>query len=118
MNSGRIEQLGTPHELYERPANEFTARFMGEINIVLPGSSLIGSLKAPADRKWGFRPESARLVDEGVSATVRQATYLGSKTELRVALPTGEELKIWTHERLTTGDNLHFAVETDRLIPL
>jgi len=55
MNQGRIEQIGTPSEIYEHPVNEFTARFMGEINVVNAGDPLAVQLQAPAGRKVGFR---------------------------------------------------------------
>jgi len=96
MNRGRIEQIGTPRELYERPANEFTARFMGEINVVAPDSPLAVLLDGPPSRKLGFRPESILLANDGIAAVVKHATYLGSKTELQVETLTGETLKLWT----------------------
>src|SRR5271156_5615317 len=61
MNQGRIEQIGTPSEIYEHPVNEFTARFMGEINIISADGPLAKALGAPPNRKIGFRPESAML---------------------------------------------------------
>jgi ABC-type Fe3+/spermidine/putrescine transport system ATPase subunit len=103
MNRGRIEQLGAPREIYERPANEFTARFMGEINILAPESPLAAALHAPAGRKVAFRPESAELGGEGVTATVKLATYLGSKTELLVNA-SGETLKLWTSTSVAPGE--------------
>src|SRR5271170_3726745 len=71
MNHGRIEQIGTPTEIYRQPVNEFTARFMGEINLVAPESPLVAALQGPAKRKVGFRPESARLGADGIAATVK-----------------------------------------------
>jgi ABC-type Fe3+/spermidine/putrescine transport system ATPase subunit len=59
MNRGRIEQIGTPREVYERPATEFVARFMGETNWLAPGSPLAAQLHAPPDRPACFRPEAA-----------------------------------------------------------
>ena len=49
MNRGRIEQMGIPREIYEHPANEFTARFMGEINIVAADSPLARALNGPSE---------------------------------------------------------------------
>jgi iron(III) transport system ATP-binding protein len=118
MNQGRIEQIGTPHELYEHPANEFTARFMGEINVLTPGSPLIGMLHGPPKRKLGFRPESARLTGDGIAAVVKHSTYLGSKTELLVEIATGEPLKLWTSSIVPVGEILHFQVPTEKLILL
>jgi iron(III) transport system ATP-binding protein len=116
MNRGRIEQIGTPRELYEHPANAFTARFMGEINVVAPDSPLAALLKGPPNRKLGFRPESARLGSDGIPAVVKHATYLGSKTELLVETATGEQLKLWTNLPVLPGEAIHFLVAPEKLI--
>ena len=118
MNQGRIEQTGTPIELYERPANEFTARFMGEINIVAVGSPLAALLQGPPNRKIAFRPEAAQLADNGIAAIVKRATYLGSKTELVVETTTGNALKLWTRDKVSSGTFIHFQVATESLILL
>jgi len=116
MNRGKIEQIGTPREIYEQPANEFTARFMGEINIVAAESPLAAALAAPAQRKVGFRPESAQLGSEGIAATVQHATFLGSKTELLVETATGETLKLWTTAPVAPGETVRFSVPVEMLI--
>jgi len=118
MNRGRIEQMGTPREIYEKPVNEFTARFMGELNVVVAGSPLAVALQGPVNRKMAFRPESARLGSEGVAATVKHATYLGSKTELVVGTATGEALKLWTSTAVATGETVRFSVPPEKLILL
>ncbi len=117
MNRGRIEQLGAPREIYERPANEFTARFMGEINVLDVGSPLAAALNTPTDRKVAFRPESARIGSEGVIATVKHATYLGSKTELLVEA-SGETVKLWTSMPVQPGETVKFSVPTEKVIEL
>ena len=118
MNQGRIEQTGTPHELYEHPVNEFTARFMGEINVVAPNSPLAGQLGGPSNRKVGFRPESAQLGGDGIAVVVKRVTYLGSKTELLVESATGEILKLWTNLPAAPGETLRFGVARHKLILL
>jgi ABC-type sulfate/molybdate transport systems ATPase subunit len=50
MNRGKIEQIGTPREVYERPASEFVARFMGETNWLAPGSPLAAQFQVPPGR--------------------------------------------------------------------
>ena len=79
MNQGKIEQVGPPAEVYEHPATEFVARFMGAINILAAGSALAAILGAPTDRKIGFRPESATLAADGIAAIVKHSTYLGAR---------------------------------------
>ena len=116
MNRGRIEQVGTPREIYEKPASEFTARFMGEINMVEPESPLAARLGGLSGRKLGFRPESAQLTSDGIAATVKQSTYLGSKTELVVETASGETLKLWTREAVASGATVRFQIAPERLI--
>jgi ABC-type Fe3+/spermidine/putrescine transport system ATPase subunit len=118
MNRGHIEQVGTPREVYEQPANEFTARFMGEINVLEAGSALAAKLGGETKRKLAFRPESAQLGSEGVAAAVKSATYLGSKTELVVETETGESLKLWVRDAMLAGQSLRFQVPATRLISL
>jgi ABC-type Fe3+/spermidine/putrescine transport system ATPase subunit len=116
MNRGRIEQVGTPREIYERPVNEFTARFMGEINVLEPDSPLLAQLGSTPGRSCAFRPESAQLTSDGIAATVKSSTYLGSKTELVVETATGEALKLWTHSTVPEGESIRFRVDPANLM--
>jgi iron(III) transport system ATP-binding protein len=118
MNRGKIEQVGTPREIYEKPANEFTARFMGELNVVAAESPLAAALHGPAQRRIAFRPEAAQLGSDGIAATVKQSTYLGSKTELQVETATGETLKLWTAAPVAAGETVRFSVPAEKLIVL
>jgi sn-glycerol 3-phosphate transport system ATP-binding protein len=74
LRDGRIEQDGTPEELYNRPASAFTARFIGTppMNVLsLPGH-------APAGQLLGVRPEDIRIGSHGIDATVESIEYLGA----------------------------------------
>jgi sn-glycerol 3-phosphate transport system ATP-binding protein len=74
LRDGRIEQDGTPEDLYNRPATAFTARFVGTppMNVVsLPGHTKAGQL-------LGVRPEDIRIGAEGVDAVVESVEYLGA----------------------------------------
>ena len=101
FNKGRIEQLGEPIELYNRPANEFVAGFLGAPRINLidrpgaeatePHSMLWQALAAQAPgaaRRAGLRPEhlSVNVNGQGVPASVELAEHLGdvSIVHLRV----------------------------------
>jgi sn-glycerol 3-phosphate transport system ATP-binding protein len=57
MNAGRMEQFGTPEEVYNRPASTFVASFIGSP----PMNLLRQAPGAPADRILGIRPEHLRL---------------------------------------------------------
>ena len=74
LRDGRIEQDGTPEELYNRPASAFTARFVGTppMNVVsLPGHTKAGQL-------LGVRPEDIRIGGDGLEAIVEGVEYLGA----------------------------------------
>jgi sn-glycerol 3-phosphate transport system ATP-binding protein len=103
MREGRIEQEGSPEELYARPATLFAARFIGTpaMNLVAledgaDGAVIRGSREAVlrgrgAGRTLGVRPEHIRLVDSGgIGGEVRSAEYHGADTvvEVRVGQET------------------------------
>ena len=78
LRDGRIEQDGTPEDLYNRPATTFTARFVGTppMNVVsLPGHAKAGQL-------LGVRPEDIRIgadgTHAGLAAAVESVEYLGA----------------------------------------
>ncbi len=75
FNQGKIEQIGTPHELYEKPATEFVARFVGTANVFTAAQSqnLFG-----VNKKTMIRPEQIELGATGQEATVMESIYLGS----------------------------------------
>jgi putative spermidine/putrescine transport system ATP-binding protein len=68
MNDGRIEQIGAPHEVYNKPRTEFVARFMGGNNVI----SIDGE-------HYGVRADRLRFEDgpKSLSATVRDVEYQG-----------------------------------------
>ena len=114
MRDGRIEQIGTAQELYDRPANAFVAGFVGESNLLagtikaaangtaeieLPGLGL--ALQAPAaegitataEARLLLRPEHLRINGDGrLKARVVERVYLGELLALRLTLATGEQL--------------------------
>jgi putative spermidine/putrescine transport system ATP-binding protein len=79
FNQGKIEQIGTPHELYEKPATEFVARFVGTANIFTAAQSL--NLFG-VNKKSMIRPEQIKVGASGSEATVVEAIYLGSSIRL------------------------------------
>src|SRR5262245_10843228 len=69
MRDGRLEQLATPADLYDRPANAFVARFIGSPPMNLLPAAALG-VAAPPESIVGIRPHDALLGEEGVRATV------------------------------------------------
>lgn len=91
FNEGRIAQIGTPSDIYDRPRTRFVADFVGSSNVLSP--QVTQAFGGPA--KWAsLRPESLRLASGGaVSGTVAGQRYLGSGTRLSVVV-AGTELAV------------------------
>jgi multiple sugar transport system ATP-binding protein len=87
LRDGAIEQVGTPLELYDRPANQFVAQFIGtpSMNLMaaqaLPAFAALGGGNLPSDGHLGVRPEGIR-----VTADTTQSNALYGKVELIEAL--------------------------------
>jgi iron(III) transport system ATP-binding protein len=100
MNAGRIEQIGSPPEIYGNPRTLFVATFVGTLNTFVPGSALDALLQqlglgAIDGAVWTVRPEKIRLAGETESGAVLQGsvkkyTYLGREAHLQVATPAGD----------------------------
>jgi putative spermidine/putrescine transport system ATP-binding protein len=87
FNAGRIEQVGSPAEVYEHPQTEFVAGFVGVSNVL-----------EREGRRITIRPEKIRMADEGTSegeaGTVREVVYVGMVTRYVVDLDAGGELVV------------------------
>ena len=143
MNGGRLEQLGDPESLYERPATRFVAGFLGVSNLLagriedrtgayavvrLPDDTRLRVPRAladgAADVEVGVRPEKIRMAstsdapnDENVLVgTVRDASYLGVSTQYIVEAGGGQRLMVYEQnvERTVHG-SLHRPGEEVRL---
>ncbi len=86
LNAGRIEQLGPPPVLYEKPATAFAARFIGQPPMNLLRGRAPGTL-------LGVRPEDVVLNGTGRPARVLALDYLGAETLLRLSL-NGEDIVV------------------------
>ena len=100
FNQGRIEQVGVPAEIYETPATEFVAGFVGTSNL-LEGAAADAVLGSPG--AFTVRPERIRVLQPDVGAdagdvvaagTVRDVQYFGRETRYRVVLDAGPELVV------------------------
>jgi sn-glycerol 3-phosphate transport system ATP-binding protein len=82
MNAGRIEQVGTPEEVYARPATTFTAGFIGTPPMNLFPGRLFGGHKGlpqgAGDHLIGLRPEDMSIAGSGPEAETRGVEYLGA----------------------------------------
>jgi putative spermidine/putrescine transport system ATP-binding protein len=80
FNEGKIAQIGTPQDVYDRPATRFVADFVGSSNVLPP--NVTQRLGGPAE--WAsLRPEATRLAPAGpLTGQVRALRYLGSGTRV------------------------------------
>jgi len=136
MNAGRIEQSGTPEEVYDRPRSEFVARFIGASNVV-KGTSLDAAriafagvpvrcreakLTPGASASVSIRPHDIKLSaaaaqgENVVPATVVRQVYLGGSRDYIVEVKDGTQLRVVTGaaENLPPGDTvwLHMPPES------
>ncbi len=140
MSDGELQQVGTPDDIYERPANRFVAEFVGSlpINIVERGEAQSGPLHGWVDRllahfsvdgtqvaSAGIRPEAVRLGDLDAAEAARCAAGLGTIVDI---VPTGGswivELDVdgsrffaiaTENPRKAAGETTHFWVERQHL---
>lgn len=143
MNEGRLEQVASPRDVYQAPATEFVAKFIGEVNI-LPGQLYRGSAFAGnlAIRMEGngipyhggtvkvlLRPEDVTLLSPGIAeagqthANVMSVSWLGA--HLRVEMSTEEGYLLTalfqrSHpmaDRLSAGDTVRVAALRGTVLP-
>jgi sulfate transport system ATP-binding protein len=138
FSKGKLEQIGSPAEVYEEPATEFVARFIGAMNIlegqVVNGTVKIGSLEFPAPNisdhvrvQVGFRPYYVKVSEDPEQyrqpATLRHIYFLG--VAYRLEIETGEGLILrsrmnkeeFRQYRLEVGQPVSFAVTHFRFLP-
>src|SRR4051794_5591943 len=97
MNEGRIEQVGTPRELYEHPVNEFVMSFVGEVNQL--GDELI-------------RPHDIEILDAPNGSTqealIDRVVHLGFEVRVELTLEDGRHL--WAQTTRSQAEELELAV--------
>jgi spermidine/putrescine transport system ATP-binding protein len=122
MNKGKIEQMGTPEELYDSPKTAFVANFLGQSNLI-PGEvsgndgdnlivdlfgTKVGVPKARSSARGnsvlvGVRPEKFRIAAEGkathgnvlTGGVVSDVSYIGVSTQYQVEMPWGKEVMVF-----------------------
>jgi iron(III) transport system ATP-binding protein len=115
MNGGKIEQLGTPEDIYDRPRSEFVARFIGASNVIKGQALDAGHLSVAGQTiacvgatmisgtpsAMSIRPHSVGLLTavpadttNMVPATITRNVFLGSVRDYVARLPDGTELRV------------------------
>ena len=140
LNAGKIEQVGTPLELYDSPKNVFVATFLGESNL-LPGT-IIGagevdvqvklddldttiSIPGKAEKMGSkvfvlTRPESISVskdADQGLKAEVVETLYLGEITSVRLRLASSQTITMrrMGSGQIRVGETLRLSLEHSSL---
>jgi putative spermidine/putrescine transport system ATP-binding protein len=100
FNNGRIEQVGAPSEVYERPTTAFVAGFVGVSNLV--GGATAQAITGRAE-SFAIRPEKIRILEPSATApggmctalgSIRDVVYLGMHTRYLVELEAGGDLTV------------------------
>ena len=118
MSAGKLQQVGSPKEIYNNPVNRFVASFIGESNFLpatregdryrLDCGALIAAPTAKADRvTLTVRPEQVRIGKPGaggLSATVGTLVYFGTDTHYHLCLKDGTEIVVRLQSP-ATGDS-------------
>ena len=138
MNGGRIEDVGEPERVYDRPATRFAAGFMGEINMIegrgdgrvvetplgpIPAPGAEGAI-ALAVRPERFREHGPDAVDLGTARIVDHA-FFGTHTRAHVRPDAAPDMLLVTHlshahgqERVRDGDTVPLRVDVASFVPL
>ena len=137
FSKGALEQVGTPREVYEHPANEFVARFIGVMNVleleVRGGVACIGELQFPAPgepegRKLriGFRPYAVQISGDVTQyryhAVLRRTFFLGVMLRVELELPSGLILRArmskedYAQQALEDGKEVSFQIRQYRVL--
>ena len=116
FNQGRIEQVGPPADVYERPASAFVAGFVGTSNLL---RGAVAEAIVGRSGTFTVRPEKIRLAAPGDPAgddettalgQIRSVVYLGPDTRFVVALDAGSDLVV-TQQNLATSSTEALALQ-------
>ena len=123
MSQGVLQQIGTPKDVYTKPANTFVATFIGSPSMNVLPSDALGAGIGGSGRLVGFRPEDIELANgragagrAGFDATVEVIQYLGDEQLVYLELRDAEIVaKLSVEESLELGAVRSFAVPLGKL---
>lgn len=137
FSRGRLEQIGSPRDVYEQPKNEFVARFIGVLNVleltVRGGAARLNELSFPSHGvaegetlRIGFRPYavqiSSNLQEHPHSAVIRHVYFLGVQLRLELETPSGLILRTrivkdeFLRQGLEQGSSVSFQIREYRVL--
>ena len=137
FSHGHLEQIGSPREVYEQPANEFVARFIGVMNVleleVRGGRARVAELEFPPHGhtegqrlRIGFRPHAVQISSDRKAhrygAVLRHAFFLGVMLRLELELPSGLIIRArmskedYLRQGLAEGQEVSFQIGQYRVL--
>ena len=141
MKDGYIQQIGTPQDVFDHPANQFVAGFIGtpqmnffDAELVREGNAYsvkLGGMKVPVSEEkcarllgkdvqsqqitLGVRPEHTLIADQGVEARIDVSEMMGSFVHLHVSAEGKDVIIVvptfTTKQKLRMGDKIHFSFD-------
>ena len=134
INRGVVQQSGTPAEIYNQPANQFVADFLGKVDffkgevrdgrIVFPdmgGQSVPYAGERTGKVEAAVRPENLYLAEDGpLSGVIETVYYLGDVTDCRVRIGETKVRVItggWLHDQLRPGQQVRLQVRNLMVFP-
>ncbi|NOE27150.1 ABC transporter ATP-binding protein [Ruegeria sp. HKCCD6157] len=114
LRDGRVEQVGSPMELYNNPANQFVAGFLGAPSMNFFPASMIGE---SSDITTGIRPEDLFLSDDGpVVANVTHVEHLGGDTNV-IAMMQDHQItaRLFGQHQVEAGQSIRFGYSPGRV---
>jgi putrescine transport system ATP-binding protein len=129
MRAGKLEQIGTPAEIYARPASRFVAEFIGDINILEADVNATHGATSAGASVTAIRPERISIqseaggADAGVPGIVDDFAFRGSDTLYRVRLESGRVLRVIAPNSseaaaFRSGDKVRLQIPREACIPL
>jgi len=137
FSRGNLEQIGSPRHVYEEPANEFVARFIGVMNVleleVFNGIASLHELEFPSHgvpdgqkMRIGFRPYAVQISSDLLAfryqAVLKRTYFLGIMLRLELELPSGLILRArmskedYAMQNLSDGRPVSFQIRRYRLL--
>ncbi len=128
MNQGKIEQIGTPTDIYDHPASPFVIRFVGEVNILPSNAHLLSQcVDSIATSEVFIRPHEITICPsadgQGTWGIIQRITHLGWEIQTEIRLPDGHDVvahlsrEQFTHLNLSSGQKIFVKLRKTRSFP-
>jgi iron(III) transport system ATP-binding protein len=127
LDSGRVQQIGTPQRIYAEPANAMVAGFVGRgalvEAVVEDGVARIGEACVPVRGEGRgavrllVRPQAVSLAETGLPATVARVSFAGAHYETALSLVGGTRIVADLPDRLDPGTTAHLKITDAWIVP-